>query len=461
MKKILALVLAVVMVMAMIACGGSTAPANTASDTKTETKTETKTDTAAAPAAEAKSYQLIGKYEEEGGYAATINGAFLCNLNADGSAVIDRYKFAAYNSSPAAENPTYEANFMTGTWKSVEKDGIESLQIKVACHDASGAESNAGTFYANEVAGEWSFDLNFPIVIGAGYTRTATLSGTEEKKIADADAFIQAYKLEFVAPEHVGEFTSVDGAAAYLIEDGTLVLYYNFAKVADGKWSNDGALAIEIGGNPVEVAVDGNAASFTYSMDRGDGNMVDFNLACADISALGSVEAPEPAAPAEDAPYAAKVDLGGQSFDATLVLNEDGTAAFTAAVTMNVKYTKVGKAVVLEQDGELEGYGAQIFPNVPHAWLLNDETKEMTALKGAYLVNGALAFYLTDDTAMTAEYIEYNFGKDGFTYVLSEDGKTLTVTAPDAETLGAFAQVWDGMGGETWNLDGTTATKAE
>ena len=47
------------------------------------------------------------------------------------------------------------------------------------------------------------------------------------------------------------------------------------------------------------------------------------------------------------------------------------------------------------------------------------------------------------------------------TYVLSEDGKTLTVTAPDAEALGAFAQVWDAMGGETWNLDGTTATKAE
>lgn len=458
MKKILALVLAVVMVMAMIACGGSTAPANTASDTKTETKTETKTDAAAAPAAEAKSYQLIGKYEEEGGYAATINGAFLCNLNADGSAVIDRYKFAAYNSSPAAENPTYEANFMTGTWKSVEKDGIESLQIKVACHDASGAESNAGTFYANEVAGEWSFDLNFPIVIGAGYTRTATLSGTEEKKIADADAFIQAYKLEFVAPEHVGEFTSEDGVAAYLIEDGTLVLYYNFAKVADGKWSNDGALKISLGDEEVEVKTEGNKASFDYTRDRGDGEMMTSTLVCEDISTL---PAPEVVAPAEDAPYAAKVDLGGQSFDATLVLNEDGTAAFTAAVTMNVKYTKVGKAVVLEQDGELEGYGAQIFPAVPHAWLLNDETKEMTALKGAYLVNGALAFYLTDDTAMTAEYVEYNFGKDGFTYVLSEDGKTLTVTAPDAEALGAFAQVWDAMGGETWNLDGTTATKAE
>lgn len=458
MKKILALVLAVVMVMAMIACGGSTAPANTASDTKTETKTETKTDAAAAPAAEAKSYQLTGKYEEEGSYAATINGAFLCNLNADGSAVIDRYKFAAYNSSPAAENPTYEANFMTGTWKSVEKDGIESLQIKVACHDASGAESNAGTFYATEVAGEWSFDLNFPIVIGAGYARTVTLSGTEEKKIADADAFIQAYKLEFVAPEHVGEFTSVDGAAAYLIEDGTLVLYYNFAKVADGKWSNDGALKISLGDEEVEVKTEGNKASFDYTRDRGDGEMMTSTLVCEDISTL---PAPEVVAPAEDAPYAAKVDLGGQSFDATLVLNEDGTAAFTAAVTMNVKYTKVGKAVVLEQDGELEGYAAQIFPAVPHAWLLNDETKEMTALKGAYLVNGALAFYLTDDTAMTAEYVEYNFGKDGFTYVLSEDGKTLTVTAPDAEALGAFAQVWDAMGGETWNLDGTTATKAE
>lgn|GEM_PF-1525925 len=460
MKKILALVLAVVMVMAMIACGGSTAPANTASDTKTETKTETKTDAAAAPAAEAKSYQLTGVYEEEGANAGMLNAWFLLNLNADGTAVADRYQYAQFNDAPAAENPTYQASYMSGTWKEVEKDGVACLQIKLAHIDDAGNSSNDQTAYAYDIAGEYSFDLTFPVVPGMSYTRIAPMSGTEEKVFADADAFIQAKKLDFVAPEHVVAFEG-DNATLYVQADGKALMYVGKDKVADGKWTNDGALAIEIGGNPVEVAVDGNAASFTYSMDRGDGNMVDFNLACADISALGSVEAPEPAAPAEDAPYAAKVDLGGQSFDATLVLNEDGTAAFTAAVTMNVKYTKVGKAVVLEQDGELEGYAAQIFPAVPHAWLLNDETKEMTALKGAYLVNGALAFYLTDDTAMTAEYVEYNFGKDGFTYVLSEDGKTLTVTAPDAEALGAFAQVWDAMGGETWNLDGTTATKAE
>ena len=219
MKKIIALILAAVMVFALVACSGS-APAasdnkpaaNTGSEpAKTETKDET-------PAADAKSYQLVGKYEESGDFAATINGAFLCNLNADGTAVIDRYKFSNYNAAPAAENPTYEANFMTGTWKAVEKDGIASLQIKVACVDKAGNESNAGTFYANEIAGEWSFDLNFPIVVGAGYTRTATLSGGETKTYADADAFIAAFKQEFNAPEHVGEFVSEDGALCQLCE---------------------------------------------------------------------------------------------------------------------------------------------------------------------------------------------------------------------------------------------------
>ncbi len=37
---------------------------------------------------------------------------------------------------------------------------------------------------------------------------------------------------------------------------------------------------------------------------------------------------------------------------------------------------------------------------------------------------------------------------------------TLTVTAPSEDELGAFGQIWSAMGGETWTIDGNTATKA-
>lgn len=464
MKKFLAIVLAAMMALALVACGGSSAPAasdskpaanNASEPAKTEAKDE-------APAAEAKSYQLEGVYAETGDYAATINGAFLCNLNADGTAVIDRYKYANYNTAPAAENPTYEANFMTGTWKAVEKDGIESLQIKVACVDAAGNESNAGTFYANEVAGEWSFDLNFPIVVGAGYTRTVTLTGGETQKYADADSFLQAYKQEFVAPEHVGEFVAEDGAVAYLFEDGTLAVYVNFAKSVEGTWSNADGVKIALDGKDVEVKTEGNSASFDYTRDRGDGENITSTLVCADVTALPAAEAKEAEAPAADAPYASKVEMGGQSFDATLVLNEDGTAAFTAAVTMNVKYTKVGNVVVLEQDGELEGYGAQIFPAVPHAWLLDDETKTMTALKDAFFMineQASLSFASVDGETMTVALPAYSMAGEGFTYTLSEDGKTLTVNAPEGME-GGFAQVWSALGVNTFNVDGALLTPA-
>ena len=464
MKKFLAIVLAAMMALALVACGGSSAPAasdskpaaNTASEpAKTEAKDE-------APAAEAKSYQLEGVYAETGDYAATINGAFLCNLNADGTAVIDRYKYANYNTAPAAENPTYEANFMTGTWKAVEKDGIESLQIKVACVDAAGNESNAGTFYANEVAGEWSFDLNFPIVVGAGYTRTVTLTGGETQKYADADSFLQAYKQEFVAPEHVGEFVAEDGAVAYLFEDGTLAVYVNFAKSVEGTWSNADGIKIALDGKDVEVKTEGNSASFDYTRDRGDGENITSTLVCADVTALPAAEAKEAEAPAEDAPYVgATIVLGeSNSFDPKLTLNADGTGTLNVAVDMAVKVTKVGNAAVLEPNGEFEGFAAQIFPAVPHTWLLDDETKTMTALNGAW-TDGLKAFYAIDETTMTVALPAYSMSAEGFTYELSEDGAKLTVTAP-AELSAGFTQVWGGAGlAKTFTVDGVNVAEAE
>lgn len=72
---------------------------------------------------------------------------------------------------------------------------------------------------------------------------------------------------------------------------------------------------------------------------------------------------------------------------------------------------------------------------------------------------GGLVLVLLDDTNMKVKYPEYGMERDGFTYVL--DGDTLTVTAPGEDVLGAFAQIWGAMGGETWTIDGNTAVKAE
>ena len=85
MKKALALVLALVMMLALSACGGSSTPAATPAPTPAPTE-EPK-------AEELKSYQLIGEYAESGQGASTMTAAFMCNLNEDGTAVVDRYKY--------------------------------------------------------------------------------------------------------------------------------------------------------------------------------------------------------------------------------------------------------------------------------------------------------------------------------------------------------------------------------
>lgn len=71
---------------------------------------------------------------------------------------------------------------------------------------------------------------------------------------------------------------------------------------------------------------------------------------------------------------------------------------------------------------------------------------------------GGLVLVLLDETNMKVKFPEYGMERDGFTYVL--DGDTLTVTAPGEDVLGDFGQIWGAMGGETWTIDGNTATKA-
>ena len=463
MKKILALVLATMMAFAVIACTGSGSTTTTTTTTTTTQTEPTKTDTTSTePAAEAKSYQLVGNYEERGGQGASMmTGAFLLNLNADGTAVCDRYLYLQYDHSDFASNPSYESGFMTGTWKAVTKDGVDCLQIKIAVVNDDGTTSNDQTAYAYEIAGEYSFDLTFPIVKGMSYSRNVTMTGGEEKKFADGNALIAAYKEDPEMPEGIVVFTDETlGANLYFLENGTVELYVGYDKVVDGTWSDEG---VTLGGEDVEIqaSADGSAL-IEYSRDRGDGVMTDYKLSCADISPLQAAAPAEAEAPAENAPYTgAPINLGGFDLTPTLTLNADGTADFSCGLAMKLKYEKVGDAVVLSVDeaNPIEGQAEGLFLSVPHAWLLDEETKTMTGIKGAW-TDGLKAFYAIDEATMTVALPAYGMSAEGFTYEISEDDATMTVTAP-AELSAGFTQVWGGAGlAKTYTIDGVNVTEA-
>lgn len=372
MKKLLAAVVSATMLGSMLAaCGGSNSQT---SGSETSQSGEG-----------GKTYQFWGTYEEDGENASMLNAAFLLNLNEDGTSVADKYMFANYDASDAATNPTYTTSYMSGTWKEVEKDGVECLQIKLAYVDDAGNESNAQTAYAYDVAGVYSFDLTFPVVPGMSYTRVASMEGKEGQTYADANAFIQAYKQEFTAPESVGTFTdATNNATAYLQADGTLLLYAGYDQFAEGKWAlADGAISITLNDEAVDVTMDGNKATFTAERDMGEGNTTSFTFVCDDISALSAPEA------GAEAPAEAPAEA-------------EGIATYEA---------------------------------------------------------GDLELVLLDDTNMKVKYPAYGMERDGFTYVL--DGDTLTVTAPSEDVMGAFGQIWAGVGAEKWTISGNTATKAE
>ena len=262
-----------------------------------------------------KTYQFWGTYEETGENASMLNAAFLLNLNEDGTAVVDKYMFANYDASDAASNPTYTASYMSGTWKEVEKDSVPCLQIKLAYVDDAGTESNSLTEYAYDVAGAYTFDLTFPVVPGMSYTRVATMEGKEGQTYTDANAFIQAYKSEFKAPEHVGTFTDTDNnGTVYLQADGTALLYAGYDKFADGKWTLEGgAIIVSVGGSTVDVTMDGTKASFTAQRDIGNGTLADYTFVCDDVSAL---TAPTGGATGGETSAGGEAEEGIASYDA-------------------------------------------------------------------------------------------------------------------------------------------------
>ena len=342
-KKLIAALLVAVMavctVFALTACG----------------EEEEKPDPTPAPTT--KSYQLTGSFTDSLGPLGE-GFEFMLNLNADGSSVLSRYNPYSYNASDAATNTSFEAKFMEGTWKEAEKDGVECLQIKLEVKKDDGTSTDASTSYAYEVAGEYSFECTFPIVPGMGFSRSVTLKGGETKTYADANAFIQAKKKVFVAPESVAIFADAEkDAKAYVQADGTVLLYSGYTQYATGTYyKTSDTFGIVVEGEEVEVTRDGNKASFAYTYSMGGGYDTEYTYVCEDISVLPD-KAPAGGEEETGDIYTATIheNLYGNEADVTYTLTLTDAEHYTlkaaagamSLANMSGTYTKAENAVTL------------------------------------------------------------------------------------------------------------------
>lgn len=337
-----------------------------------------------------KSYQLVGSFTDSLGPLGD-GFEFMLNLNTDGTAVLSRYNPYSYDSSDASTNRNFEEKFMEGTWKEAEKDGVDCLQIKLEVRKEDGTTSDASTSYAYDVAGEYSFELGFPIVPGMSFTRNVTLKGGETKKYADANAFIKGTCKTFTAPESIATFEDEEkGGTAYVQEDGTVLLYSGYTEFATGtyyKTADDFGIIIE--GEEVEVTVNGNKASFTSIYSMGGGYDVEYTYVCDDISVI---------------PNKAKDDEGGTTEpgtdDKTLVGTYEGTNQpkptdtvrkykielyndntckltfnFMGDIIFECKYTKDGNTVTLSDLTTDNAYGDMVKGMAEEAlvWIVSDD----------------------------------------------------------------------------------------
>lgn len=236
------------------------------------------------------SYQFCGNFEDadDPAFAAFLNAAFLLNLNEDGTAVCDKYKTASYDGSDAASNENYTEGFLSGTWEETEKDGVECLQIKLSAFDSDGNEADSQTLFAYDVAGEYKVEMTFPIYPGLPYSRQVDMVGKAGVTYEDDNAFIQAYKLEFVAPENVGTFVDEEnGGTVYLQADGKALFYAEYNQFLEGTWAKtaDG-ISITVDGTALDVTMDGNKATFAYSRDMNGQYTTDYTFVCEDVTVL-------------------------------------------------------------------------------------------------------------------------------------------------------------------------------
>jgi hypothetical protein len=240
------------------------------------------------------SYQFWGKLEECGSFASFTDAAFLLNLDAEGKTTLDKYNFASYDASPAASNKSYIASYMSGTWKAVKKEGVDALQIKLAFIEDDGSEKDPATYYAYESDGVYSVDLTVALVKGQAFSRTVSMTGQKGQKYADADAFIQAYKKDFVEPESVVKVNSkANGGVAYFQQDGKVLIYVGTNNVANGTYVKTAtSLTLKFGENETPVTLTAEKGSFTYTYDLAGYQTIDlvFEFPIADFAKLPVTE---------------------------------------------------------------------------------------------------------------------------------------------------------------------------
>lgn len=218
---------------------------------------------------EAKTYQFLGLMDDADLASYGMQYALWLKLDADGTASMDRYGFLSYDDSPAAENSSYTADYMVGTWEETTRDGVECVEVSVGVKTESGEMTAVTTGSAYNIGGKYSFELTVPIVVGM-FDRAVTFEGQEGTLYEDADAFIQANVKKFEAPESVTTLTDAEhDATVYIQDDGNALMYYGYSEIATGTYTNDGegALAFTFGEDEkidATVDVEADTASFTY-----------------------------------------------------------------------------------------------------------------------------------------------------------------------------------------------------
>ena len=296
------------------------------------------------------SYQFWGKLEEGGSFASFTDAAFLLNLDAQGKTTLDKYNFASYDASPAASNKSYNASYMSGTWKAVQKEGVDALQIKLAFVEEDGSESGASTYYAYESDGVYSVDLTVALVKGQSFTRTVEMTGQKGQKYADADAFIQAYKKEFVEPENVLKVNSKEnGGVAYFQQDGKVLIYVGTNNVANGTYVKTAtSLTLKIDDKDVPVTLTTEKGSFTYTYDLAGYQTIDlvFEFPIADFAKLPVTQDQGGQGGETQVDENVLVELtDADHYNAKLTFNKDGT------YSIKLDFSSFGAGTVEVQKG--------------------------------------------------------------------------------------------------------------
>lgn len=314
MKKLLT-TLCVFAGLMLTACGGANNESKPADGSKGgDSQQQASTD----------SYQFWGKLEEGGSFASFTDAAFLLNLDAQGKTTLDKYSFASYDASPAASNKSYTASYMSGTWKAVQKEGVDALQIKLAFVEEDGSESGGNTYYAYESDGVYSVDLTVALIKGQSFTRTVEMEGQKGQKYADADAFIQAYKKEFVEPTSVVRVESkANGGVAYFQQDGKVLIYVGTNNVANGTYVKTAtSLTLKFGENEIPVTLTTEKGSFTYTYDLAGYQQIElvFEFPIAEFAKLPVTEEQGGETPVDENVV---LEMKDETNGATLTFNKD------------------------------------------------------------------------------------------------------------------------------------------